>query len=386
MRNTRYADQCPKPLGDSDFSMRNNKVSLDNAWEGCQKAGPGCDHCYAETRNVRFGGGTAINWGPGAPRRRTSEANRRKPLRWNAGHDRFFAEHGRRQRVFCESLGDWLDNAVPVEWLVDLLDTIRVTQNLDWLLLSKRIGNWQSRLEAASDHAFNHRRDELHQWIAAWLDGRAPQNVRIGATVCDQKEADRDIPKLLQVPALVRFLSMEPLLGPVDIADYLVPGYPNCQGFEQGNQMESGYCGRCGGHVSDSIHDRMKRDTVDWVIVGGESGPAARPMHPEWARCLRDQCASHNVPFMFKQHGEWAPGSGDFGAGRYETAAIARDGRVVAGGYEAKGYPGGSSSADGWTMVHRAGKKAAGRLLDGVQHDGFPTLGGSLTKMMGEIR
>ncbi len=133
------------------------------------------------------------------------------------------------------------------------------------------------------------------------------RNVWLGATICDQVEADRDIPKLLEMPARVRFLSMEPLLGPVDISDYLEPGYTSCIAFEQGTRMEPGYCGGCGGHVSDPIHDPMKRDAVDWVIVGGESGTHARPMHPDWTRSLRDQCASASVPFLFKQWGEWAP-------------------------------------------------------------------------------
>ena len=112
-----------------------------NPWEGCTKVGPGCDHCYAERRNNRFHGG---NWGPGAPRRRTSPANWAKPRRWN----RQAAELGTRYRVFCASLVDWLDNEVAVDWLADLLNLIRCTPHLDWLLLSKRIGNWEPRLRA----------------------------------------------------------------------------------------------------------------------------------------------------------------------------------------------------------------------------------------------
>ncbi|WGS43712.1 phage Gp37/Gp68 family protein [Burkholderia sp. JSH-S8] len=112
------------------------------------------------------------------------------------------------------------------------------------------------------------------------------------------------------------------------------------------------------------------------MIVGGESGPGARPMHPDWARSLRDQCSAADVPFLFKQHGEWASGSGDFGAGRFETAAVARDGRVAPGGHRVADYPAGAMSCDGWAMVHRAGKRAAGRLLDGRTHDDFP--GGTL--------
>lgn len=331
--------------------MRNNKVSLDNFWEGCQKVGPGCDHCYAETRNARFGGGVAVNWGPGAPRRRTSDANWRKPLAWNARHAEFFAEHGRRQRVFCASLADVFDNAVSAQWRFDLLRLIADTPNLDWLLLTKRIGNAAEMLEQAM-RALTHGRE-------GWRENYLP-NVWIGATIVNQAEAGRDIPKLLATPAAVRFLSMEPLLGPVDLSAVTFTASP-------------GYFGDAlGWHHQPHCSRDQRYPAIDWVIVGGESGSGARPMHPQWARSLRDQCAAAGVPFLFKQHGEWAPGSGDFGAGRHETSAVARDGRVVAGGYEAKAYPAGASSADGWAMVQRAGKKATGRLLDGQQHDGFP--------------
>lgn len=312
-----------------------------NPWEGCQKVGPGCDHCYAEARNARFGGGSAINWGPGATRRRTSPSNWRKPLAWNAAHDEFFAAHGRRQRVFCASLADVFDNAVSVQWRYDLLRLIMNTPNLDWLLLTKRIGNAEAMLEQAMR--------ALTVGREGWRDNYLP-NIWLGATIVNQEEADRDVPKLLAVLARVRFLSMEPLLGAVDLR------------LESRNDV--------------ARWDGMGRDLplrrIDWVIAGGESGPYARLMHPEWPRALRDQCSKAGVPFLFKQHGEWAPGSGDFGAGRFRTAAIALDGRVVGGGYDAAEYPPDASSVDGWAMVHRAGKQAAGRLLDGRTHDEFP--------------
>lgn len=313
-----------------------------NPWEGCQKVGPGCDHCYAETRNARFAGGTAINWGPGAPRRRTSAANWRKPLAWEAAHAEFGAAHGRRQRVFCASLADVFDNEVDPAWRDDLWELIWRTPNLDWLLLTKRIGNVLSMLP-----------DE-------WGNGRIPHwpNVWIGATICTQAEADRDIPKLLGVRARVRFLSMEPLLGPVDLQKFL---------------WQNGYIDRDTMEWYDGPGFLLRqRKELHWVIVGGESGSQARPMHPDWACALRDQCKDAGVAFHFKQHGEWAPGSGDFGTGRFETAAIARDGRIVVGGYDTGAYPTGVASSDGWAMVHRAGKRAAGRLLDGRTHDEFP--------------
>lgn len=266
--------------------------------------------------------------GPGAPRRRTSKANWRKPLQWNANHAAFFAEHGRRQRVFCASLADVFDNAVDPAWRIDLQDLIELTPHLNWLLLTKRIGNAMHMLKS-------------HDWCA----GR--DNVWLGATVVNQEEGDRDIPKLLATPARVKFLSLEPLLGPVDVSEYLTPSFPYCHGFVQGEHMEQDYCGRCAGYKSDPIHRFGMRDSIDWVIVGGESGPAARPMHPQWARSLRDQCASARVPFLFKQNGEWLSVSEVAGAGVHHQ-------------FE-----------DGST-IRRVGKRAAGRTLDGRTHDEFP--------------
>lgn len=331
-----------------------------NPWEGCQKVGPGCDHCYAETRNARFAGGAAINWGPDAPRRRTSVANWRKPHAWNRD-GAFYTIHRRRQRVFCASLADWLDNAVPIEWLVDLLDTIRLTGNLDWLMLTKRIGNLIRRLNEAADYAFNMRRDDLHQWIVAWMDGRAPANVWLGATIVNQEEADRDIPKLLAAPAIVRFLSMEPLLGSVDLNRHLwkccgnlIPGHGG-DGWMQPPDPPT------------CCDDRVPAESLHWVIVGGESGPGARLMHPDWARGLRDQCAAAGVPFLFKQWGEWVP-RGPESMGYPVIDGVLRI-RMTDRGENGQSLGSGGSNH---VWMQRAGKKAAGRLLDGAQHDGFP--------------
>ncbi|AHE29261.1 phage Gp37/Gp68 family protein [Burkholderia pseudomallei] len=309
-----------------------------NAWIGCTKISPGCDHCYAERE--RASTALRVVWGAGNPRHRTAASTWNNPKRWNAGHGEFFAKHDRRQRVFCASLSDVFDNAVPPAWRMDLFRLIGDTPNLDWLLLTKRIGNVPTMLREIG------------------VD-RLPDNVWLGATIVNQEEADRDIPKLLAVPARVRFLSMEPLLGPVDISRHL----DYCEKLDK-----HGISRRAGGqHIKCDKHCG-----ISWVIAGGESGPGARPMHPEWARDLRDQCAAAGVAFHFKQHGEWAPGSGDFGSGSVETAAIALDGRVAAGGYRVEDYPRGAASGDGWSMVHRIGKRAAGRLLDGRTHDEFP--------------
>lgn len=329
-----------------------------NPWEGCQKVGPGCDHCYAETRNARFAGGVAVNWGPGAPRRRTSEANWRKPLAWNAAHDKFFAAHGRRQRVFCSSLADVFDNAVDPAWREDLLELIASTPNLDWLLLTKRIGNVWGMVPVD------------------WLCGGAwPAHVWLGATIVNQAEADRDIPKLLEIEAPVRFLSMEPLLGPVTIRQYLMAGkHPGrCSACGKGHGFAR--CPNYGGVAArregqDGCNGFVRAEfAIDWVIAGGESGPGARPMHPDWARSLRDQCVAAGVPFLFKQWGEHSLAydrERDDPDWRRCGDMDRRPGRWInlAGGH---GFHG-----ERVHFAERVGKKAAGRLLDGAQHDGFP--------------
>ncbi|ADV01305.1 phage Gp37/Gp68 family protein [Alicycliphilus denitrificans] len=302
-----------------------------NPWEGCTKVGPGCDHCYAETRNARFGGGVAVNWGPGAPRRRTSSNNWNKPRAWNAAHAEFFAQHGRRQRVFCASLADVFDNAVNPSWRADLFDLIDATPALDWLLLTKRIGNaWKMMANACG---------------VSQLSARLPlPNVWLGATITSQEEADRDILKLLAVPATRRFLSMEPLLGPVSFEGLFAnPANP----ADGTNALEA----------------------LDWVIVGGESGPGARPMHPDWARSLRDQCQAAGTPFLFKQWGEHDL-SYDRDRDDPDYRRCATIGRQPGRWINLKGGHG--FNGERVHYAHRVGKKAAGRLLDGRIWDEFP--------------
>jgi protein gp37 len=370
-----------------------------NPWEGCTKVGPGCDHCYAEVRNARFAGGQSINWGAGAPRRRTSESNWRLPLRWNAqkfyqcacgwrGHDvntegtsltaglpscpecDSMDLRDARQRVFCASLADVFDNEVPREWRYDLLWLISNTPNLDWLLLTKRIGNAHQMLT-----------EECARMGFPWSPKRW-HNVWIGATICNQEEADRDIPKLLDVPAAVRFLSMEPLLGPVDLThinDGKEVWEVSCLSAWTWEQEIENWRG-----TSDEWEEDFKdwynlsempsgpmHNVLDWVIVGGESGPHARPMHPDWARSLRDQCAAAGVPFLFKQWGEWLP----FNHFPYQDLSIHRADVVDHAGI----YLDGTSSGDSFrypkeisAKLYKVGKKDAGRLLDGVEHNGYP--------------
>jgi protein gp37 len=277
-----------------------------NPWVGCTKISPACDHCYAESWAKRAGNPQLWQ----GERRRTSKANWQLPIKWNAQAKR----ENRRLRVFCASLADVFDNQIDPDIRNNLWDLIYQTPHLDWLLLTKRPQNIAKMLPDS------------------WGDGWP--NVWLGTTVENQTEAERRIPLLLDVPAQVHFLSCEPLLGPVNL-NHL---------WSNHGEFESCLIG-C--EYSPFSKKETLVPRIDWVICGGESGPGARPMHPDWARRLRDQCAEAGVPFLFKQWGEWAP----------EEAGERR--RQISDAFSA-------------TPLRRAGKKAAGRLLDGRTHDAFP--------------
>ena len=344
-----------------------------NPWWGCQKVSPACDHCYAERDANRFAPGHVL-WGVGSERRTFEDKPDGKnehwdmPRKWNAatwfecldcgnryssssranrraefatcGHCKSERAKIARRRVFCASMADWLDLHAPISEFVRLLDTIRTTPNLDWLLLSKRIGNWRKRLDEAMESIADKGPEFLGvaAFIELWRRGHAPANIWLGATVVNQEEADRDIPKLLAVPARVRFLSIEPMLGPISFDGM----FANPEQINDGTNL---------------------LEELDWVICGGESGPHARPMHPDWARSLRDQCAAAGVPFLFKQWGEWLP------EGQRATQAVAPD---LHGRRWCTADDGDDRYTKTATAVHKVGKKASGRLLDGVTHDGFP--------------
>ena len=210
-----------------------------NGWWGCTTISPGCDYCYAETWDWRLGG---AHWGAHAPCRVMSDAYWRQPLRWNA----ILHPEGRPWRVFCASMADVFDNQAPPGQRERLWALIRATPNLEWLLLTKRPQNLSPLLPP--------------DW------GEGYPNVRLGITVENPTEAERRIPRLAAVPMrLAPFLSCEPLLAPLDLTPFL--------------------------------------ERIGWVIVGGKSGPRARPMLPAWVIALWDQCAQAHVPFFFKQWG-----------------------------------------------------------------------------------
>ncbi len=216
-----------------------------NPWIGCQKVSPGCDHCYAEALNSRYkwNGG---EWGPHAQRKRTSDANWRKPIQWNATAK----AEDTRYRVFCASLADVFDNKAPTGARGDLFDLIRQTPMLDWLMLTKRPENITKMLP--------------DDW------GNGYPNVWLGTTAEDQAYYDRRWQVLRKIPAKLRFISYEPALGLLNIAGHW-------------------------GH------------RPDWIICGGESGANARYMEPQWAYNLRDQCQRLRVAFFMKQMTKKAP-------------------------------------------------------------------------------
>lgn len=333
-----------------------------NPWIGCARVSPACDHCYAEAMmDHRM---HKVRWGAGQPRVRTSTANWRQPLHWNAQA----AREGRRFRVFCASLADVFDNEVPAGWRADLFALIRSTPNLDWLLLTKRIGNAHTMMVMAGAYVMYMRPYSDPEPSERWRIEQPLPNVWLGATVVDQKEADRDIPKLLATPAAVRFLSIEPMLGPIDLRQL--------RGFSSGCTPQTHDClaGHSSdtpwGYVRDNRHDPFSRGKVDWVIVGGESGQQARPMHPEWARSLRDQCVAAGVPFFFKQWGEWAPCETEFDAGDYGRTIHPHEETVAdAMALIERGF---SVTAAHGCEFFRAGKKLAGRHLDGRTWDEVP--------------
>lgn len=312
---------------------------------------------------------STFNWGPGAPRRRTSAANWAKPLLWERHHEAFQLAHGRRRRVFCASLADVFDNQVPQLWRTSLFGLIHDTPHLDWLLLTKRIGNAAAMLRSDPPEG---------------IDMAALSNLWLGATVVNQEEADRDIPKLLAVPARVRFLSIEPMLGPIDLTHIDIDGDREIYPLKGTTDCVDGDGEPC-----------ADVPALSWVIAGGESSHAARPAHPDWLRGLRDQCATAGVPFLFKQWGEWLPINQQdeaFTNRLYRsnrTAKLHEDqgnlddlyGRTCTvphgtvhhdGSFHEPREPMAFLQGTGAMATFKVGKKASGRLLDGRLHNDFP--------------
>jgi protein gp37 len=258
-----------------------------NPWWGCSKVSPGCDNCYAERDSQRFAPGL---WGVTASRRLFQSQHFDEVLRW----DRAALKAGVRHRVFCASMADVFDNHPLVANARDQLwSLIEATPNLDWLLLTKRIGNVRT------------------MYRPGWLKS-PPANVWLGISVINQVEADRDIPKLLEAPASVRFLSCEPLLGEIDLLPFKKGQCPSCAG--DGDVLDQDAIGEMPADTPLCDRSMMMpcedcRGTgewpdnpgLDWVICGGESGANARFMDYDWAFRIASACQEMGIAFFMKQ-------------------------------------------------------------------------------------
>lgn len=316
-----------------------------NFWEGCQKVGPGCDNCYALARDIRFTGGT--HWGPGAPRRKIKGgvAKLRKIQRKAVA---FRETHGHWPRVFCSSLSDVFDNAVAPAWRAEAFAEMEAATDCRIQLLTKRIGNVEKMIPDL------------------WKTGGWPAHIGLMITVVTQEEANRDIMKLLALKARLDIpwvgLSVEPMLGPVDLTRVDTSVW----WLEGGDSILSNALKGWRDTQSARGVSREKTPTLDWVIVGGESGRNARPMHPDWPRDLRDQCVAAGVAFFFKQWGEWTPR-----AGTTWSEWVLPDGSRHSGSFDTRQHLMSVLGEDS-VGVEAVGKKRAGNLLDGKLWQQFP--------------
>ena len=309
----------------------------DETWNpttGYTKVSPGCDNCYAEVMYERFNGKGSFATVKMHSQRLAIPFHWRKP-----------------RKVFVNSMSDLFHQDVTDFFIAEVFAVMALNPRHTFQILTKRHARMRSLLSSPYfrvlvDRALRVRgKDPLPYDEAARF---ALPNVWLGVSVEDQKWADIRIPALLDTPAAVRFLSCEPLLGPVD----LIPAL---------KQWASGLDIRINRHLH-------------WVIVGGESGHGARPMHPDWARALRDQCAAAEVPYLFKQWGAWQNGSADRRTQRGVDHIVHRNGEhVLASQYQdSEIVTGRAERRMGACFMSRVGKKSAGRELDGRTHDGYP--------------
>lgn len=344
-----------------------------NFWWGCHEVSPACTNCYARdwagfSSKKLFG--TKVLWGKGKPRAERLEKARAEAMALNNQA----TKKGVQYRIFANSMSDWLDDEVEVKWLEWLLDTILWTPNLDWQLLTKRPENFRKRLTLCVPTFTNS--DLRRSWVEEWISGEAiPPNVWIGTTVEDQIRAEQRIPELLGIPARVRFLSCEPLLGALDLEKIALPDKcDSCDAPTYFNTFSGDICcgSGCNGLRDGCHHGAHLINSIDWVICGGESGQKARPIHPDWVRSLRDQCQEHQIPFFFNQWGKWFPFldvEKDDSDGRADYAWFKREGYRIhnlAGGF---GFHG-----DRVHVMQPMDKGKAGRMLDGVEHSEIPVL------------
>lgn len=324
-----------------------------NPWIGCTKVSAGCKFCYAEAdmdkRRKR------VTWGVNGTRSVTSYVYWRKPLLWNLAAQ----AQNKQIKVFCASLADVFE-----KWDGQLVDS--KGQTLTWddrhdvdgipcyhVGASKYDGNTILTLDIMRAELFKliertpyliwqlltKRPENVMGMIPEHWREKFPSNVWIGTSVEDQEQADIRIPHLIKIPADVRFLSCEPLLGAIEFSDVT-------------NRADA-----------TSLLGKPALAGIDWVIAGGESGRDARPMHPDWLRSMRDQCRAADVPFLFKQWGEWGEGA----RGKDFTSN-----KCIMVGYSGRIYRGTIPSGDNTYLMSKVGKSISGRMLDGKEYSQFP--------------
>lgn len=350
-----------------------------NAINGCSVTSPGCTHCYAmklagtrmRDHPTRQGLTVESKAGPvWNGEVRLHEPALLQPLSWT-----------KPRRIFWNAHGDTFHENVPDEWIDRIFAVAALTPQHTHMILTKRAKRMREymahvdmtyRVDCIMEEMINERIDPLNRRsddlraIAPDIDETWPlPNVWLGVSVEDQTRADERIPDLLATPAAVRFLSCEPLLGPVNLTVYrddkLIEALTG--DWQDGVVMRPDFS------LVGINSNYSNGPKIDWVIAGGESGPGARPMHPDWTRSLRDQCADADVPFHFKQWGEFVPCVSDDEGHGLRCYPDGADCEAFL--QETKAPILTAHDREFW----RIGKKRAGRLLDGVEHNGMP--GGS---------
>lgn len=332
-----------------------------NPIRGCSRITDGCRNCYAEdqaARIIRMDRGRGVPEGQGSYDGLLAKGGQwngqikvvpellDQPLRWTK--PRF---------IFVNSMSDLFHENVAEETIQRIFAVMAAAPQHTFQVLTKRADRMCQVLRTKDARWVAEGQMLLTQEGVLKPDTYQVKwplpNVWLGVSVENQAAANERVPKLLETPAAVRWLSMEPLLGPVDLEKIQEPS---------GDVFSALY----GWHATGSFE---RVNGIDWVVVGGESGPRARPMHRQWVRDLRDQCASTGVPFLFKQWGEWTPGENvERQTGVVETACLI-NGDWQFGTVDLSGDGG---HADDEPDLYRIGKHAAGRRLDGEQHDGYP--------------
>jgi protein gp37 len=358
-----------------------------NPITGCSVHSPGCTHCYAMklagTRMKHHWSrkGLTVDTKAGpvwSGEVRFNEEWLDQPLRWK-----------RPRMIFVCAHADLFHEKVPDEWIDRIFAVMALCPQHKFQVLTKRADRMRNYFLSQAKV----REQEIGQAIIdiandRWLKdplagfGLPLPNIWLGVSVEDQQRADERIPDLLATPAAVRWLSCEPLLGPVNLNE--VPAEAGGNARPLFGPL-SGYCARH--HPKRDCGCPQQQAKLDWVVAGGESGADARPMHPDWARSLRDQCAAAGVPFLFKQWGEWLPifekPWDAIAAKRWPDPAVQSPFRHVVWSDDGWEQMNGCwNDSDDWYVapdyqqpeqeLAQVGKKAAGRLLDGVEHNGFP--------------